>query len=181
MVVVAIIEAYQQALSGAPSASARLPHLDGMWNFVPLGLLIVGGVFWVIGRLVKPHSIPVAQSIVAPHPSPDADRVITNLSPAQLCRLYKEHTTYDANKLAESYISTWLSISGGIYNVDIHNNGESRVCVEGVDGPSLVICSFGKQWQKQASIYKKGNSVKVNGKIGRIEASVISLHECEFV
>jgi hypothetical protein len=40
--VVAIIEAYQQALSGASKTAANLPHLDGLWNFVPLGLLMEG-------------------------------------------------------------------------------------------------------------------------------------------
>ena len=62
LIVVAVVEAYQQALSGSPKAAAVLPRLDGMWTFVPLILLMVAGVFWLIGHLPRRHQEPLPYS-----------------------------------------------------------------------------------------------------------------------
>jgi hypothetical protein len=48
--VAAIIEAWQQAISGAPDVAKNLPHLDGVWHYVPLCLLVAAGVSWLIGQ-----------------------------------------------------------------------------------------------------------------------------------
>jgi len=50
--VAGIIEAYQQAISGAPAASV-LPALGGWWHYVPLALLTLGGIAWLIGSSKK--------------------------------------------------------------------------------------------------------------------------------
>jgi len=52
LVAVATIEALQQALSQSPAVLSRFPWLSlgGGWHYVPLGLLIVSGVVWLIGR-----------------------------------------------------------------------------------------------------------------------------------
>jgi hypothetical protein len=54
IIVAAIIEAWQQALAGSPRVAESLPSLDGSWHYVPLGLLIIAGVSWFIGRYRKP-------------------------------------------------------------------------------------------------------------------------------
>lgn len=47
-----IVEALQQAVSGAPSVSARIPWLSlgGAWHYVPLTLLCIAGIVWLVGR-----------------------------------------------------------------------------------------------------------------------------------
>lgn len=57
-----IIEAWQEALSNAPKVSAIIPALDGAWHYVPLGLLIVGGVFWAAGHIFGKNA---PQSVMA--------------------------------------------------------------------------------------------------------------------
>lgn len=48
LVVAALIEATQQALSSSPKVAAKLPPLDGVWHYVPLVLLILAGVSWLL-------------------------------------------------------------------------------------------------------------------------------------
>jgi hypothetical protein len=48
LIIVAVIEAWQQAASGAPVNA--LPRLDGAWHYAPVILLIVAGASWLIGR-----------------------------------------------------------------------------------------------------------------------------------
>jgi cbb3-type cytochrome oxidase subunit 3 len=64
IIVIAVIEAWQQALSGAPQVAAILPSLDGMWHFVPLGLLIIAGVSWLVGRRAKPENQEAERTIL---------------------------------------------------------------------------------------------------------------------
>jgi hypothetical protein len=181
------MEAYEQALSEAPKAAAKLLHVDG-WHFVPLALLIIGGVFWVVGCIPKP---PVASRAAQTRSaselpalsklsSQDRDKIWANKSPAGLTAFYRDHTSFDADKLAEPYIDTWLSISGRVYNANIEN-GIPTLLVDGVEGVSLVQCRFGKEHQKQISIRKKADVVNTSGKITRILGNGISLNECEFV
>lgn len=84
LIVVAIIEAWQQAASGLPSAVGVLPRLGGAWHLVPLILLVAAGVFWIIGRYRGTHirgqqqastaqdvaSSALAPAIASPTPSP---------------------------------------------------------------------------------------------------------------
>src|SRR5579872_6171422 len=70
IVIAAMVEAWQQAVANTPSAS-RLPHLQGLWNYAPLILLIIAGVAWLVGRRNKRSplaaaSMPVETQSVAP-------------------------------------------------------------------------------------------------------------------
>ncbi len=55
LIIVAVVEAWQQALSGAPSVAAILPRLNGMWNFLPVVLLVIAGVSWLVGHVKPKH------------------------------------------------------------------------------------------------------------------------------
>ena len=195
LIVVAVIEAYQQALSGAPKVAAVLPRLDGSWNFVPLILLTVAGVFWLIGHFPKRHikeTVPryespaaavipsVPKNITIPKPDLQPGRVMANISPREFSRLYQDHTSFEADKLVEPYIDTWLSISGTVYNVRISADGTSNLTVDGIDGISLVYCSFGTAFYKQVTICKRGTPVNIRGKIKVVDRTGIQLDECEF-
>ena len=59
VIVAALIEAWQQAASG----SASVPRLDGSWHYVPLGLLVAGGIAWLVGHIRKPPLPPPSQAI----------------------------------------------------------------------------------------------------------------------
>jgi len=61
IVVVAIIEAWQEAASSVP-ASVKIPRLDGWVHYVPLALLLIAGVVWVFGRRKKAGSLQLQTS-----------------------------------------------------------------------------------------------------------------------
>jgi hypothetical protein len=50
LAVVAFIEAFEQALAGAPTIKASLPSVGGWVHYIPLALLLAAGVSWLIGR-----------------------------------------------------------------------------------------------------------------------------------
>jgi hypothetical protein len=50
IVIAAVIEALEQALSQAPQVATHLPSFGGNWHFVPLGLLIIALISWFAGR-----------------------------------------------------------------------------------------------------------------------------------
>jgi hypothetical protein len=50
LIIVASVEALEQAISGAPRVAASLPQVSGLFHYVPLLLLIVAGISWLIGH-----------------------------------------------------------------------------------------------------------------------------------
>jgi hypothetical protein len=63
LVIVAIVEAWQEAASSVPS-SINIPRLDGWWHYVPTVLLLVAGIVWLIGHFRKaPQGLQQSQPI----------------------------------------------------------------------------------------------------------------------
>ena len=64
LIIVAGIEALQQALSGAPSAAAMFPGfvMGPTWHFVPLALLVIAGLVWLAGNYAKRGKVHQASS-----------------------------------------------------------------------------------------------------------------------
>jgi hypothetical protein len=50
IIITAVIEALQEGFSHAPKFGISL---DGVWNYVPLSLLIIAGLSWVVGRKTR--------------------------------------------------------------------------------------------------------------------------------
>ena len=67
LIIVASIEALEQAVSGAPNVAAKLPHLDGRVHYLPLLLLIAAGVSWFVGLR---HKKPLPRSSEAAFHNP---------------------------------------------------------------------------------------------------------------
>jgi hypothetical protein len=54
LIAVAVVEAWQEAISGAPAIGKIMPpRLDGWWHYAPACLLVIAGVSWLIGRRSK--------------------------------------------------------------------------------------------------------------------------------
>jgi hypothetical protein len=124
---------------------------------------------------------PVSPIISAPIVPLRDGRVMANATPSELVGLWEGHTTAQAEKLTESYIGTWLGVSGQAWDVDIESSGQSsRVSIDGVDGVMLVFCHFGAECKQQVSVLRKGNSISVFRQVSAIERSTVSLRECEF-
>jgi hypothetical protein len=58
-VIAALIEAWQQATA---NASASIPRLQGIWNYVPLLLLIAAGFVWLATRRNKANQPQIQTS-----------------------------------------------------------------------------------------------------------------------
>ena len=80
LIIVAVVEAWQQALSGSPGVAAIMPRLSGAWNFVPLILLVIAGLSWIAGHIrklspapsasLRPPQAPTPSSVAFGQPSP---------------------------------------------------------------------------------------------------------------
>ncbi len=68
IVIAALVEAWQQAATSVP-ASIHIPRLQGIWNYVPLTLLITAGVVWLISKRGKSHQLQVQTSQRPAQPS----------------------------------------------------------------------------------------------------------------
>jgi hypothetical protein len=193
LIVVAIIEAYQQALSGAPKAAATLPRLDGAWNFVPLILLTVAGVFWLVGHTPKLHrsaSAPIplafAQSPVQLpiHQNLDDTRVFVspNVDVKYLCEIFEGRTSIQATKMAGAFIGKWMKHSGNLNEV-LSSTG--KVAQVTLAMPALkftdVYMLFDAEWLERLSVLKHGDPVRIIGQIDEIHRTHIQLQHCELV
>lgn len=61
LIIVAIIEALEQAISQSPHLASALPHINGAWHYLPLIILMMAGVVWLFGRFQgkpSPHRQP---------------------------------------------------------------------------------------------------------------------------
>lgn len=113
------------------------------------------------------------------------DRIEVNVKPKYLLRLYKGHSSIQADKLAEPYIGKWIRVSGRVYDIT-DSLGGCRVSFHQrwLDGPGIdlsLTMVFGPEWRDRLSIMKRGTRIKVRGKIKEVNRAWINLTECELV
>jgi hypothetical protein len=76
VVIAGVVEAAQQALTGAPNVAHALPTFatSGNWNYVPLILLIIAGLAWVKKQLSRGGDAPRERSF--------SDQIPTETAPS---------------------------------------------------------------------------------------------------
>jgi hypothetical protein len=157
VVIAGIVEAAQQALSGAPNVSRALPQafISPNINYVPFGLIMLAGLLWVVNQFRSPpaavmssdgtrlpdrdqFSLPVAVGpslpvlVAAPEPEepekPERDHSLIDVSPFELSAFFDQHLTPQAEKLLEPYLGRRLRLVATVVDVDV-NRGGGRVYV----------------------------------------------------
>lgn len=66
IVVVAIVEAMEQAVFQSPHLASALPGINSAWHYLPLFLLITAGAVWLFGRLRSKPSLPTPDAFIHP-------------------------------------------------------------------------------------------------------------------
>ena len=106
----------------------------------------------------------------------------SNATPGDLVQTWRDNTAFQASKLSEIYMGTWMAISGSVYNVkNAFAPGEMRVTVDSLPGVTMVICTFPKGWEQHCAVLRKGDRVNILGKGSEIDSHTVPLEECEFV
>jgi hypothetical protein len=207
LIVVAVIEALQQALANAPSLTVHLPSwtVSPNWNFVPLILLIIAGLLWLIGHVpAVPSSrssvnttppiryelavAPVTQSksieLAGTQQLPISQkRILIDLTPRQLSDIFRDHTSFQAGKLIEPYIGKWLDISGTTNDIAKNAWGIWRGSIYEKDlkGPLHIFMQFNPKWADHLSVLSRGSEIRVHGRIQEVMENVVNLDECDLL
>jgi len=109
-----------------------------------------------------------------------AEGVIT-LTPKALTGVFKNRTTLQGEKLAETYTGKWMIVSGCVE--DIEREGERiRVVFKLAElADPIITMRFEAKFVEPISALVKGDKITVRGKIARIQPSYVSLEDCELV
>lgn len=205
LVIVAVIETLQQALSQAPAVTAKLPNwtVSPNWNYVPLLLLIVAGVFWVIDHFPRRQpahvTMPIApEKNVAPSgsthtappnligPLPPAKRVFVDLTPQELTAAFETHIAVQASRLVAAYIGKGLKVSGPVNQA---NNFSDRtwhvyLFLPVGDSPVLqtqIVLEFKDEWSPHMEILTRDKVITAIGRIDQLATRQVNLKECELI
>jgi hypothetical protein len=102
------------------------------------------------------------------------------LSLADLTKIYRDHTTIQAEKLAEPYIGGWLEVKGLVSNVteDVFGGGY-QVSLD-IDH-EYVYATFVEEAQEQLPQLQRGEEVTILGRIARIDSYTLALEEAELL
>jgi hypothetical protein len=90
IVLVAIVEALQQALSQAPNVASRLPSFGGWSHYVPLMLLVVAGLSWLTGWFgSRKSAAPQSQQPLRIHSAVYGTGPINDIDVAQILQQHR--------------------------------------------------------------------------------------------
>jgi hypothetical protein len=170
---------------------ATLPRLDGAWNFVPLTLLTIAGVFWLIGHAPKrwSASAPVPPAFeqlpiqeLALESLDDAKVFVSpNIGAKYLCEMFEGRTSIQASKMASAFIGKWMRCSGNIAEILASEKSAQLTLTMPALKFTDVYMLFDAEWLERLSVLKHGDPVRIIGQIDEIHRTHIQLHHCELV
>lgn len=122
-------------------------------------------------------NITISEGNGSQHP-PRRTRV--RLSLEDLTKIYRDHTTIQAKKLAEPYIGGWLEVKGLVSNVtDDASGGGYQVSLD-IDH-EYVFATFIEEAQEQLPQLQRGEEVTILGRITKIDSYTLALEEAELL
>lgn len=128
--------------------------------------------------LAKDERTPPAGAAALPPP----EKTIVDVRPEELNAFFKDHTSIQAEKLAEAYIGKWMVVTGPLGDVQPFG--------------SFVQVTFSYQeWQRrlvmvymyfspandQLGVLKRNEQIRVCGKIKEVSAAALHLDDCQLV
>jgi hypothetical protein len=180
-----------------------LPDMSpGAWA-VLLGLMTAGIVLEYGFRAGNRHSIATASLVSAGTSNPahkveakkpryaapsdsteeriPAGRIMVpdNITPDYLRGFYDQHIEVQADKLAEIYIGKWIRVSGPMRNIWEDEDGMLAFISD--SNNMDILMRFDMKWKDRLSVLSKKTTITVLGQIKRIQASHLSLHNCELL
>jgi tRNA_anti-like len=108
------------------------------------------------------------------------------VTPKELTDLYRQHMTFQADKLAHDYLGKWMVISGVIDDIsqcrkDGYYKVQFKNSIEAFTKEGVVFMYFSNKWFDRLSVLKRGKKISVLGQIKSIEQIYISLDDCEIM
>jgi hypothetical protein len=106
-------------------------------------------------------------------------RTIVNVTPEYLAGLFDDHTSIQAQKLADTYIGKWMRVSGPLNNVSSFTSS-SQVTFAPTGGVSTYMLFRNRAYvENRLSVLKRGDQITVLGRIDSIERHGVKLDNCE--
>ncbi len=107
-------------------------------------------------------------------------RIFVTLTPSELRNIYRLHMTHHADRLIVDYVDKWISVSGSILDI---KEDESAILldVKGTPSDPSMKLVFGHSQRDRVVHLNKGDRIRVNGQIERVDRNVLVLTRCEMV
>jgi hypothetical protein len=126
------------------------------------------------------------QAIAQPQPqATSAERIIVDVEPQYLIKLFDAHTDVQAKKLVEAYIGKWLVVSGEVVNV-IGGEDEWSVFIklhpnDPKDFNTYIVGMYfrEKKWIDRIAVLRRGDKITAVGQIEAVDVFSIRLNNCE--
>lgn len=124
--------------------------------------------------------------LIQDHAEKPSERITVNVSAEYLTGFFREHTSIQADKLAEAYLGKWMQVSGYVKNVWSSSAGKEYhlILIHQPDKepkyPSVYcLLNFGMEWSERLSVIKRDDPLTAIGKILKVASSDLELSECE--
>jgi len=168
--------------------------------FLGIGLFLFGcsSLGWMAFILytqpswINPHPVSekwqsqvTAKPAVHPMPprataTPTAKRIFLNQGPVALLKQYVGLTSVQASRLFELNRGKWMAVTGAVYDeIGPQDGGSYYVLLDVVPKPYGLGCSFQKQWADTVTALRRGDQIRVVGKVERFEGPTLMLEDCE--
>ena len=160
-------------------------------NVAAAFLVLIFTLFVIVIVLVltptptQPPPTPTQPLSDQAQPVDESGRVFSSLSSLELIESVLNLTNIQAQPIIDGHVGRWLTVTEEVHNVTERERfmsvyaqierGAQRV-------PGRLYMSFAKdEWRDQVRMLRRGDSIKVNGRIQSIGAYNLDLEECELV
>ena len=126
----------------------------------------------------RPMGEPQSQARSTPKPE---ERIIVDIPPADLTKLYHLYTGVQAEKLIAIYIGKWMRVAGPFGEADSFGSFIQVMFKPPQYGIQYFYMYFGMEWAERLSVLQRGTIINVLGRIRAVEGSGFHLEACELV
>jgi hypothetical protein len=125
-------------------------------------------------------SVSFVYRVLPSLPEPE-ERTIVDVTPEYLAGFFDDHTSIQAQKLADAFIGKWLKVSGPLGNVGSFKYSSQVTFASTSNVMVYMLFRDRALVEDTLSVLKRGDQITVLGKIDRIEPLDVQLDNCELV
>lgn len=131
----------------------------------------------------EPASSPTPQSQPnAEEVSTDDDRIFLNMTPEDICGIYRGTTDFQAEKIFGSYKGKWIRAEYLIENIHSPFHRHITLDAQIPENPHAITglrLKFADKWTSRLEHLSVGNRIKVVGRLERASKATLDLVDCE--
>jgi hypothetical protein len=95
--------------------------------------------------------------------------------------MFANLTHMEGKRLVAPYVGRWMEVEGKVDDVR-DSTGFVQVAFERVTGQAMTLMYFrGKEWRQRVELLRRGDHLRVQGRINGVEAWGVDLDVCEIV